>query len=94
MSVYDLDIKGMRKTFQKFNKTLYGKTIFFLAYIIPFFLLMIALVTTIVGIAQDCSIIMGRASTLFVAFGVTFVLANIYFYSEIRKFCEHESKKK
>ena len=38
MSVYDLDVKGMRKTFLKFNKTTYGKTVFLLAYIITLFL--------------------------------------------------------
>lgn len=94
MSVYELDIKSLRKTFQKFHKTLYGRTVFFLAYIIPFILLMIGLVETISGFIQGCPIILGKAIHLLEAFGVVFILANIYFYSEIRRFCEYEEKKK
>lgn len=94
MSVYELDIKSLRKTFQKFHKTLYGRTVFFLAYIIPFILLMIGLVETISGFIRGCPIILGKAIHLLEAFGVVFILANIYFYSEIRRFCEHEDKKK
>lgn len=94
MSVYELDIKGMRKTFQKFNKTLYGKTVFLLAYIVPLFTFLVAIATIIVGFIQDCPIIKGRAATLFVVFAVTFILGNVYFYSEIRKYCEYEDHKK
>ena len=95
MSVYDLDIKSLRKTFQKFHKTLYGRTVFFLAYIIPFVILMIGLVEAISCIVQGfCPIIFSKAVHIFEAFGVSFILANIYFYSEIRRFCEHEDKKK
>ena len=82
----------MKKTFREFNKTLYGKTIFFLAYIIPFVIFLVGIVTLIAGIVQSCVIILSNAANLFCVFGITFVLANIYFYSEIRKFCEHNSK--
>ena len=94
MSVYDLDIKGLRKTFLKFNKTLYGRTVFFLAYIIPFFLFGIGLVLLIGGIIQQCPNKMLGAARVFGAFILTFVIANIYFYSEVRKFCKHEDSKK
>ena len=94
MSVYELDIKGLRKTFMKFHKSLNGRTVFFLAYCIPFFLFFSGVGTVISGLVQKCPIILGRAVTILALFAVSFILANIYFYSEIRKFCEHEDHKK
>ena len=94
MSVYDLDIKGLRKTFIKFNKTLYGRTIFFLAYIIPFFMFGIGIALLIAGFVQGSTTTLLDSARVFGAFIITFVIGNIYFYSEIRKFCEHEDSKK
>ena len=94
MSVYELDIKGLRKTFMKFHKTLYGRTIFFLAYIIPALLFIAGVTTLIVGLVQNCQCLMIGSAIILVAFMVTFVLGNIYFYSEIRKFCKYEDHKK
>ena len=86
-------MKSLRKTFVKFNKTLYGRTVFFLAYIIPFFLFGIGLVLLVSGIMRQCPIMMSNSARVFGAFILTFVVANIYFYSEIRKFCKHEDRK-
>ncbi len=94
MSIYELDIKGIRKLFIKFHKSTYGKTVFLLAYVIPFFLFGVGLVQLIYGIVQQCPTqTIGAAKTLG-AFVVTFILGNVYFYSEVRKFCEHEEAKK
>ena len=94
MSVYELDIKGMRKTFMKFHQTLYGRTVFFLAYIIPFVLLALAMGSAVRGFLESCTIILGRSICLFAAFGISFIFANIYFYTEIRKFCDYTERQK
>ena len=94
MSVYELDIKGLRKTFMKFHKTLYGRTIFFLAYIIPALLFIAGITTLIMGIIQKCQCLIIASAVLLILFVVAFVLGNIYFYSEIRKFCKYEDDKK
>ena len=94
MSVYELDIKGLRKTFMKFHKTLYGRTIFFLAYIIPALLFIAGVTTLIMGMIQGCQYLIISSAIILVAFVVAFVLGNIYFYSEIRKFCKYEDHKK
>ncbi len=95
MSVYDLDMKGLRKTFQEFHKTLYGKTVFFLAYIIPAMLFASAMISMAMVSYEMSAILLG-------IFVVAFILGNIYFYTEIRKFTDtkehskkrHSSKKK
>ena len=94
MSVYDLDMKGLRKTFQEFHKTLYGKTVFFLAYIIPAMLFASAMIAMAM-VSYEISAI------LLVIFVVAFIIGNIYFYTEIRRFTDskgtakkHHSSKK
>ena len=81
MSVYDLDMKGLRKTFQEFHKTLYGKTVFFLAYIIPAMLFAAAMIAMALVNYEISAILLA----LFV---VAFIIGNIYFYTEIRKFAD------
>ena len=93
MSVYELDIKGLRKTFMKFHKTLYGRTIFFLAYIIPALLFIAGVTALIMGLVKGCQNLLLVSASIFVAFMITFVLGNIYFYSEIRRFCKYEDHK-
>ena len=94
MSVYDLDIKGLRKAFIKFNKTLYGRTVFFLAYIIPFFMFGVGVVLLVSGLVQQCTSLLLDSARVLGGFVVVFVIANVYFYTEVRKFCEHEEAKK
>lgn len=93
MSVYDLDLKGMRQTFRDFHKTLYGRTVFLLAYIIPAFLFLIGLVVLLTSIQFGCIIMLTRSAPWFGAFIPTFVLGNIYFYTEIRHFCAYQDHK-
>ena len=91
MSVYDLDLKGMRQTFRDFHKTLYGRTVFLLAYIIPAFLFLIGLVVLLTSIQFGCIIMLTRSAPWFGSFIPTFVLGNIYFYTEIRHFCAYKT---
>lgn len=92
MSIYEVDIKELRKVFHEFHQTIYGKTVFFLAYIIPAGIFLISIVMLIAGVIQESVFAVGAVAKLLVAFGVTFVLANIYYYAEVRKFCEHKGK--
>ncbi len=95
MSVYDLDMNGLRKTFMKFHKTLYGRTVFIFAYLIPFVLFVIGTILGVVGVANGCTAVSRRGADILALFVPLFILGNIYFYSEVRKFCEHlDSKKK
>lgn len=87
MSVYDLDMKGLRKTFNEFHKTLYGKTIFFLAYIVPAMLF----ITSMAAIVINKLAVAAVAMALFI---LAFIIGNIYFYAEIRKFADQKQRKK
>lgn len=84
-----MGIKEMRKLFWDFSNTLYGRTIFFLAYFAPFmaFLVMIGLVLA-AGIEQSAELFYPITGTFFLFIGL-FLLGNIYFYNEIRKFSEN-----
>ena len=87
MSVYDLDMKGLRKTFNEFHKTLYGKTIFFLAYIVPAMLFISSMAAIVINKLSVAAVTMA----LFI---LAFVIGNIYFYTEIRKFADQKQREK
>lgn len=87
MSVYDLDMKGLRKTFYEFHKTLYGKTVFFFAYIIPAMIFIAALVAMFMVDYTISAILIG-------IFVLAFIIGNIYFYSEIRRFSDAKDRAK
>jgi hypothetical protein len=87
MSVYDLDMKGLRKTFNEFHKTLYGKTIFFLAYIVPAMLFCASMAAIVINKYA-------LAATTMALFILAFVIGNIYFYAEIRKFADSKNREK
>jgi len=87
MSVYDLDMKGLRKTFNEFHKTLYGKTVFFLAYIVPAMLFISSMAAIVINKLAVAAVTMA----LFI---LAFVIGNIYFYTEIRKFADQKQREK
>lgn len=93
MSVYDLDLKGIRKTLIEFHQSVYGRTIFFLAYIIPFVLFVVAAVAALLAIffSFDMGLFMISLNSI-VIFFPTFIIGNMYFYSEIRHFCAYRDQ--
>ena len=93
MSVYELDRQGLRKAFLRFNKTLYGRTVFLLAYIIPAILFIMGTVQVCMGLAQGCTALLKLSLRSFGAFVICFIIANVYFYSEVRRFCRYEDRK-
>ena len=88
-SIYDLNMKEMRKLLLEFGGTLYGRTVFFLAYFLPLmaFLALCGLVVAAFLTPEDLFYpIMGA---FFIFLGL-FILANIYYYNELRHFIEHK----
>ena len=87
-SIYNLGIKEMRKLLRDFSNTLYGRTVFFLAYFIPMmaFLVMIGLVLSEI-IEPSYDLFFPIVSTFLLFVGV-FILGNIYYYHELRVFAE------
>lgn len=87
-SIYDLSVKEMRRLIRDFSCTLYGRTVFFLAYFVPFmaFLVMLGLVLAEI-IMQSGELFYPITGTFFLFVGL-FILGNIYYYHEIRVFAE------
>lgn len=87
-NIYSLNIKEMRKLIRDFAGTLYGRTVFFLAYFVPMmaFLVMAGLVVAEM-IAPEYNLFFPIVGTFFLFIGL-FILGNIYYYHEIRVFAE------
>lgn len=87
-SIYGLNIKEMRKLLWDFSNTLYGRTVFFLAYFVPMmaFLVMVGLVVAEM-IDPEYDLFFPIMGTFFLFIGV-FILGNIYYYHELRVFAE------
>ena len=87
-SIYSLSIKEMRKLLRDFSNTLYGRTVFFLAYFVPMmaFLVMTGLVV-VEMIRPEYELFYPIMGTFFLFIGV-FILGNIYYYHELRVFAE------
>ena len=87
-NIYSLSIKEMRKLIRDFASTLYGRTVFFLAYFVPMmaFLVMVGLVVAEM-INPEYDLFFAILGTFFLFIGV-FILGNIYYYHELRVFAE------
>lgn len=95
MSIYDLDLQGIREALMRFGKTWYGKSVFIFAYFIPFVLFISAMILMLLGIVlPNANFLSNYALYSIIIFVPFFMLGNSYYYSELRKFIEHESKKK
>lgn len=86
MSIYNVDIKGMRKALIDFNKTLYGRTVFFLGYFIPIlsFLALIGFTITLFIKPETATFI--AFYTALSVFVVSFIIGTAYYYRELREF--------
>lgn len=94
MSVYDLDRKGLGEVFLEFHTSLYGRTVFFFAYFIPFVLFIAAALLALFSIFDLSNAALANASiACILAFVPSFIIGNAYFYSEVRKYCAHKEKK-
>ena len=86
ITIYDLSMKDMRKLLRAFHETVYGRTVFFLAYFIPISIFIASVVIAIVGFCIKCDTLLTLDASLFLSFVPCFILANIYYYAELRKF--------
>lgn len=91
-SIYQYDINEIRKLLKEFSNTVYGRTVFFLAYFAPMmtFLVMIGLVISAIVTRNDAFFlpILGT----FLLFVAIFILGNIYYYCELRIYSEKRDK--
>lgn len=87
-NIYNFNVKEMRKLISDFSNTLYGQTIFFFAYFAPFMalLVMLGLIVSAI-IMQSAELFYPITGTFFLFIGL-FILGNVYYYNEIRKFSE------
>ncbi|MCQ2571199.1 MAG: hypothetical protein MJ154_03055 [Candidatus Saccharibacteria bacterium] len=92
-TIYDLNINEMRKLMRDFHKSLYGRTIFLFAYFIPFTLFITSAIMLLMGEMMMDAGLVTLSCGIFCGFVVTFILGNIYFYSELRKFAAVKNKK-
>lgn len=89
-SIYSLDIKGMKKAFYNFHKTLYGRTAFFLAYFIPImsFLALIGFTITLFIKPGDVTFIAFYSALA--TFILSFIIGTAYYYREVREFLKEK----
>ena len=88
-TIYDLGIKEMRALFRDFSCTLYGRTVFFIAYYVPFmaFLILIGLFFAYF-FSPDQSLFYPIIACI-LTFVVFFMIGNGYFYNQIRKYYDN-----
>ena len=87
-NIYSLSIKEMRKLIRDFAGTLYGRTVFFLAYFVPMMALLVMIGLVIAEmIMPEYNLFFPIVGTFFLFIG-TFILGNIYYYHELRVFAE------
>lgn len=86
-NIYNLNLKEMRTLILKFGGTLYGRTVFFLAYFLSFmaFLMLSGLVIASFFATVDLFYPILATFLIFIAL---FIFGNIYYYHEIRLFSE------
>lgn len=94
MSIYEFDLKGMRRAFKDFRKTAYGKLIFVVAYIAPLVLFIAGASLTLYGLINVESQIMTYGLIVLGAFVMFFILANAFYYAEVRHFCDRNKPAK
>ena len=95
MTIYELDNEGFRDALMRFGKTWYGKSVFLLAYFVPFVLFVSALIMMLLCVTiPSLDYLLNCALVALVGFVPLFMLANMYYYNEVRKFLEYENKKK
>lgn len=87
-NIYQKDMNEMRELLLKFSKTLYGRTVFFLAYFLPLMAFLVLLGLVVINfIVLSYDLFYPIIGTFFL-FVVLFILANIYYYHELRIFSE------
>ena len=79
-SIYKLGIKGMRGLLRDFSNTLYGRTVFFLAYFVPLMALLVMLGLVLSSIIMQSAELFYPITGTFFLFVGLIILGNIYYY--------------
>lgn len=87
-NIYNLDLKEFRMLLRDFGHTLYGKTVFFIAYFVPGILFLGLIGLTIFGFTNPGDMITYAILAALVGFVASFLLGNMYYYKELRIFSE------
>ncbi len=87
-SIYSLSIKEMRKLLRDFSNTLYGRTVFFLAYFVPMMTLLVMIGLIVAEMINPEYDLFYPIVGVFFLFIVVFILGNVYYYHELRVFME------
>jgi hypothetical protein len=87
-NIYDLNLKEFRKLLRDFGRTLYGKTVFFIAYFVPGLLFLAAIGFVICGFINPSDKMVYAIFGSIIGFVVTFLVGNMYYYKELRIFAE------
>lgn len=85
-NIYDKNLKQIRKELRNFGKTTYGKTVFFIAYLIPVSLFLAMVIVSIIGLCAGVDNLVAYMPQVFIAFVLSFVIANAYYYKELRAY--------
>ena len=87
-SIYNMNLKEFRKLLKSFGSTLYGRTIFFIAYFIPGLLFLATIGLVVCDFFFTSDIITNAILVLLACFVVSFLGGNMYYYKELRIFAE------
>ena len=91
-NIYDLGIKGMRSLLRDFSNTLYGRTVFFLAYFVPLMALLVMLGLVLAAIIMQSDELFYPITGTFFLFVGLFIVGNAYYYHELRLYSEKRNK--
>lgn len=91
-NIYNLNLREMRKLILQFGGTLYGRTVFFLAYFLSFMAFLALSGLVIASFLVTENLFYPVLGTFFI-FVALFILGNIYYYHEIRHFSESRQSK-
>lgn len=87
-SIYNMDMKEFRGLLKSFGKTLYGKTIFLIAYFVPGLLFLAIIGLSICGFIMANEMLTNAIVILLACFVISFLAGNMYYYRELRVFAE------
>ncbi|GEM_PF-1047477 len=89
MNIYDLKISDLRQIMRQFGATLYGRTVFLIAYFVPITLFFVLVGLSIATIAAPNVWLIVFSASALLAFITSFMIANAYYYRELRVYVEH-----
>ena len=95
MTIYDLNYEKMTEAIKKFTKTLYGKTVFLLAYS-TFTISFIGLFIILYMMSKNICSMYFIFPIFLIDLGITlisFIMGSKYFYKELKDFVKEKIKK-